>query len=137
MGNNMKYAIIENGVVTNVALADSPLASNWVASDAASIGWAYDGANFTAPAVYVPTLAERRAEMRCSRAQGKTVIGAVVWAQVTALADDPGTLWGLKVIIHDTYEWSRTDPNMDALIWAMGMTPTEADDLFTAAMNLL
>tara|TARA_R110000803_G_scaffold23415_2_gene57547 strand:+ start:2549 stop:3040 length:492 start_codon:yes stop_codon:yes gene_type:complete len=77
-----------------------------------------------------------RANMQCSRAQGKTVIGSALWDQVTALADDPDTPWGLKVVIHDTYEWNRLDPNMDALIWAMGMTPTEADDLFTAAMAL-
>tara|TARA_R110000737_G_scaffold212172_1_gene229665 strand:+ start:2761 stop:3204 length:444 start_codon:yes stop_codon:yes gene_type:complete len=81
-------------------------------------------------------LAQERAAMTCSRAQGKTVIGADIWDQVTALAEDATTPWGLKVVIYDTYEWNRLDPNMDALIWAMGMTPTEADDLFTAAMAL-
>jgi hypothetical protein len=45
----MKYAIIENGVVTNVALADEALGINWIASDTAQIGWAYDGSTFTAP----------------------------------------------------------------------------------------
>ena len=135
----MRYAVVENDKVTNIVVADDSTAqtNGWTASGTAQIGWAYDGATFTAPAAYVPTLAERRAKMTCSRAQGKTVMGAALWSQVTALADDPGTPWGLKVIIHDTYEWGRTDPNMDALIWAMGMTPAEADDLFTAAMNLV
>lgn len=47
----MKYAIIENGVVANIALADSPLADNWVEdpSGAAQIGGAYDGAFHVAP----------------------------------------------------------------------------------------
>lgn len=82
-------------------------------------------------------LAQERAAMMCSRAQGKMAIGADVWAQVQALANDPATPWGLKVVIFDTFEWRRTDPNMDALIWAMGLTQEQADDLFRLAMTLL
>lgn len=40
-GVYMKYAIIENNVVVNVALADFPMADNWVQSDAAVIGDGY------------------------------------------------------------------------------------------------
>lgn len=50
----MKYAIIENGVVTNIAMADGPLAPNWVQSDTAGIGWTYDNGVFTAPVVPEP-----------------------------------------------------------------------------------
>jgi hypothetical protein len=78
-----------------------------------------------------------RAGMTCSRTQGKTVIGPDVWDQVTALAEDMETPWGLKVVIYDTYVWNRLDPNMDALIWAMGLTPEQADDLFRTAMDLM
>jgi hypothetical protein len=78
-----------------------------------------------------------RAGMTCSRAQGKTVIGAAIWDQVTALAEDATTPWGLKVVIYDTYVWNRLDPNMDALIWAMNLTQEQADDLFRAAMKLV
>ena len=81
-------------------------------------------------------LAQERARMVCSRAQGKTAIGPEIWAGVLALADDPETPWALKVAVHDTYEWRRLDPNMDTLIWAMGLTPEEADDLFRLAMTL-
>lgn len=35
----MKYAIVEKGVVTNIAVADAPIAPNWVESDTACIGW--------------------------------------------------------------------------------------------------
>jgi hypothetical protein len=82
-------------------------------------------------------LAQERRAMTCSRAQGKTVIGPDVWDQVTALADDMETPWGLKVVIYDTHVWNRLDPNMDALIWAMGLTPEQADDLFRTAMDLM
>jgi hypothetical protein len=89
------------------------------------------------PIVSPATLvAQERAAMTCSRAQGKTVIGADIWNQVIVLAEDMETLWGLKVVIYDTYVWNRLDPNMDALIWAMGLTPEQADDLFRAAMDL-
>lgn len=40
----MKYAIIENNIVTNIAESESALMSNWVvADDTAHIGMAYDG----------------------------------------------------------------------------------------------
>lgn len=81
-------------------------------------------------------LASERAAMVCSRAQGKMAIGPEIWAQVVAIADDPETPWGLKVAIYDTYEWRRLDPSMDALIWAMNLTPEQADDLFRLAMTL-
>jgi hypothetical protein len=53
----MKYAIIENGVVTNVALSDKALESNWVQSDTAAIGDLYADGQFTKPAPYVDPLA--------------------------------------------------------------------------------
>lgn len=47
----MKYAIIENGHVTNVVLASASMGPNWVQSDAARVGDLYDGKTFTAPVV--------------------------------------------------------------------------------------
>lgn len=44
------YAIIDAGVVANMAVADAPLYQNWVpAPDGVGIGWHYDGEAFTAP----------------------------------------------------------------------------------------
>lgn len=50
----MKFAIIENGIVTNVALADGPIAPNWIETDTAGIGWTYENGVFTAPVIPVP-----------------------------------------------------------------------------------
>lgn len=50
----MHYAIIEKGVVTNVAMADAPLAPNWVATETAGIGWTYKDEVFIAPEIVVP-----------------------------------------------------------------------------------
>jgi hypothetical protein len=42
------YAIVENGVVVNIAVSEYPLADNWHESEA-QIGWTYDGKEFHAP----------------------------------------------------------------------------------------
>lgn len=50
----MKFAVVENGIVTNMVIADAALEANWVQSDEAGIGWLYDGSAFSAPPPYVP-----------------------------------------------------------------------------------
>lgn len=61
----MKYAIIEDGKVVNIAKADRPLASNWVEAGAAKIGDSWDGETFTGPPKPLPyaTAAEAKAAM--------------------------------------------------------------------------
>lgn len=44
-----RFAIIENGVVVNTALADGPLSGAWIESTVAGIGWTYEGGEFTSP----------------------------------------------------------------------------------------
>ena len=47
----MRYAILSGSLVSNIAEADFPLASNWVLDDGkAEIGGSYDGVNFHPPA---------------------------------------------------------------------------------------
>jgi len=47
----MRYAIIKNGVVANVVVAEAELASEngWVECPDAGPGWKYDGTTFTEP----------------------------------------------------------------------------------------
>jgi hypothetical protein len=47
----MKYAIIENGVVTNVVVAEADYAAQqgWIECNAVNPGWKYDGTTFTEP----------------------------------------------------------------------------------------
>lgn len=58
----MKYAIIENGVVVNIAKADAPLADNWIEAGAAKIGDSWDGETFTSPPRPAPTAADVASE---------------------------------------------------------------------------
>jgi hypothetical protein len=53
----MKHAVIENGVIVNIVLAEPDFASqmgwiafpDFVAEKAVGIGWSYDGTNWVAP----------------------------------------------------------------------------------------
>lgn len=46
-----RYAVVEDGLVINVVVADSELASTkgWIQTDTAGPGWTYDGNGFTPP----------------------------------------------------------------------------------------
>ena len=52
-----RYAIIENGFVTNVVVADAEIASTngWIDCPDAGPGWTYANGVFTAPLVVSPT----------------------------------------------------------------------------------
>jgi len=52
-----RFAIIKNGTVTNVVVADAETASanGWVACPVAGPGWTYTDGVFTAPLVVSPT----------------------------------------------------------------------------------
>ena len=52
----MRYAIIENGTVVNVVVADAEIASvnGWVDCPVAGPGWTYADGVFTAPVVVEP-----------------------------------------------------------------------------------
>lgn len=51
----MKFAIVKNGIVTNVVVADAPLESNWIQTDTAGPNWLYDGSTFTPPPFVPPS----------------------------------------------------------------------------------
>lgn len=50
----MNYAIVENGFVTNIAVADYPIEPNWIENSTAKIGWTYSNNIFTAPLIEAP-----------------------------------------------------------------------------------
>lgn len=48
----MRYAIVQNGKVDNIVIADSAIESSWLPisdESAVSIGWLHDGESFSAP----------------------------------------------------------------------------------------
>jgi hypothetical protein len=56
----MQYAIIKNNLVVNVALADKPLADNWIESETAAIGDRYENDQFIKPEPVVDPLEYQR-----------------------------------------------------------------------------
>ena len=58
----MKFAIIENTKVVNIALADTPLESNWVSCDTAEIGDLYENGEFNTPVLTESVAADARQE---------------------------------------------------------------------------
>lgn len=59
-----KYAIIEDGVVVNIVLADSRLQRNWIETEEAGPGWLYANGKLTPPP---PPPAPSRREQITSR----------------------------------------------------------------------
>lgn len=73
-----RYAIIENGVVTNVVMADAEfaIANGWIACPEGGPGWAYADGVFTAPPKILapeplpaPTKEELLAQLQSLQAQ--------------------------------------------------------------------
>lgn len=72
----MRYAIIEDSKVVNVAVADEPLADNWIASDTARIGDTYANGEFTPPAP------DYGAQWAMIRAERNARLAATDWTQL-------------------------------------------------------
>lgn len=132
----VKYAIIENGIVTNVAVSISALADNWIQSDTAAIGDTYDGTEFTRPD-NTPTIEERRAQMRVPRLAARlALIDASLWDSIPALIDgitDATQKAQTLAFFEDARNWQRDDATVQALAAGLGLSDTELDDLFDAA----
>lgn len=81
----MRYAIIDDGKVVNVALADAALTPNWIESDTAQVGDLYvNGVFETPPPDYVAGWAAVRAERN-------TKLSACDWTQLPDAPVDSAT----------------------------------------------
>jgi hypothetical protein len=75
-----KYAVVENNVVVNVVLAEEPLGQNWIESDVAAIGNAYQNNQF------ITSEPEADAEASRVREERNVLLDESDWTQV---ADAP------------------------------------------------
>lgn len=60
----MRYAIVKDDIVINIAESNSALADSWIKSDTAKIGDNYDGSSFTTPSKSDTELAQEQREYR-------------------------------------------------------------------------
>jgi hypothetical protein len=136
-GNAMRYAIIENGVVVNVAVADEAYAAaqGWVvAPDDISPGWAYVNGAFTAPPPPKPVVPASVA-MRQAR---------LALLQAGKLADVDAAIAGLpspaKAAAQIEWEYATEVKRDSALVTqlapALNLDAAALDALFTQAATL-
>lgn len=127
----MNYAIVENGVVVNIAVAYQALAPNWVQSDTAAIGDLYSNGVFTKPdpVVAVPD--------QVTALQGLLAIDAAgLSSAYQAWAADPARTFSEKAFIDKAIHWKRNDPVLLLGANALGLNSAQLDQLFIAASAL-
>jgi hypothetical protein len=61
-----RYAIIENGIATNVAVAEAPLADNWIITTTAGPGWLYQDGEFLPPPPIVSSKEEQEIKRKAA-----------------------------------------------------------------------
>ena len=129
---------IEGGIVTQgIVMRDEQgakdiaalgLDGHWVQSDAAGIGWAYAGGEFTqpvAPAVVPQTITRRQGRVALMQAGKLDAAEAIVKAGGLAAQ-----------IEYEAATWDRTNEYLQQ-IWALlGGSDKELDELFALAASL-
>lgn len=129
----MRYAVIENGIVTNVVLADDDAYAaeqGWVPCEDAGPGWRYEEGAFSTPLPSpgpVPSVV--------SRFQGRAALllaGHLEAAENIIASADAMT----RLAWSEAIEWRRESPTISALGAALGMTSEQVDDLFRQAAGI-
>lgn len=131
----MKYAIIENGIVVNIAVSNAPLAANWVDGSGAQIGDEYVGGEFVRPEVIDPvpeSVTRRQAKVALLQAG----LLDEVEAGIEAIAD-PITKRIAKLDWSEANEFRRDWPLLNQLAAGMGITDGQLDELFRAAARII
>lgn len=134
-----RYAIIEAGVVANVARAAEPLGENWIELDPGSAvgpGWLYDGEAFAAPeapAPSIPSVVSRKQARMALVLSGVPL--AAVQSAIDAIVDDTERALA-QIAWDDAVEFRRDDPFLVAMATALSLTESQLDDLYTLAATL-
>lgn len=133
------YAIIEGGVVANMALAAKALESNWVlATSGVAIGWLYDGSAFIPPPTPEPE--PDPVPHSCTRRQGLLALLAYghrradIEALIAAIPDEMEHEAAL--IEYEAATWERSNPFLQQMWTALGGEPEQLDEVFRMAAAL-
>ena len=127
----MRYAIIEDGIVANIAVAAAALGQNWIAApEGVGIGWAFDGTEWTRPPEPSPEPVETVSAMQARIALRRAGLLAQVEAAVAQGDDELQDAWEYAI------EWKRSSPTIAAIGTALGLSEAQIDDLFRAAAEI-
>lgn len=132
----MRFVIIENGVVVNAAVADAPLAENWVESDTAAIGDLYADGAFRKPPAQPAPVPQEVGNSQAREAMIRSGISiAAVDSAIQAIADPIE-----KELAYTQWEYRTTIPRSASLVKSLGaglgLTEEKIDDLFRLAATL-
>lgn len=127
----MRYAVVSNGTVANIALASTPLASNWIRSDTANIGDHYDATTGVFAAPVAPPAPEPSNELTkieyLKRFTQDERIAIRAAGKVNSVVEDYIELMNAAVIVH------KDDPNtiagLNALTQAGILAPGRAAEI--------
>lgn len=124
-----RWAIIDGGVVVNIAIADAALEDNWVPGDDAAIGDLYVAGAFVRPQTTAP-VPEAVTPVQFRRALRRAGLYNAVAAYVATQDADTQDAWEYAVSI------PRTDPLVAQAAAGLGQSDDEVDDLFRLAATL-
>lgn len=125
-----QFAVVLEGIVTNVAVSESPLDNNWIESETARIGDTYENGEFVSPK------APSSVPQQVTALQGMLAIDQAGLAAVfEAWANDPSRTFAERAFINKALVWKRNDPVLVAGAQELGITH-QLDQLFTMAAQL-
>jgi hypothetical protein len=130
----MRFAIIENGKVTNIALSDKALAANWQPCDeSVKIGDTWTGDTFSrvSEPVKVPTIVSmRQARLALFNAGKLAAVDTAIENMTSPQREKAQIYWEYSTQV------SRYGPMTLAIGSAVGLTSAEIDSLFIEAALL-
>ena len=133
----MRFAIIKEGVVVNIAVAQTALAQDWIAAEEAAIGDIYEnGAFIQPPAVPVPD------PTTCTPAQGLIALYAIKQLTEQDILDaiaqipDPVQRYTATIGYQRAITWQRGSATMTTMAQLLGLTEEDLDALFVYAVGV-
>jgi hypothetical protein len=129
----MRFAIIENGKVTNIALSDKALAANWQPCDeSVKIGDAWTGSAFDpVQEVKVPAMVTmRQARLALLNAGKLSLVDEAIQNMTSPQREKAQIYWEYSIQV------GRFSPMTLLIGGAIGLTSQEIDTLFIEAAKL-
>jgi hypothetical protein len=129
----VNYAVVDNGIVINIVVADEQSAADngWIDATGGRIGDTWDGQGFTRPDVDMETI---RKGMSCSKMQGILTLGETAWGEVLTYRETAS--WEEQMVIDSAQDWNRTSENIAFFGWLLSYTDAQMDAMFTAAVQV-
>jgi hypothetical protein len=130
----MRFAIIENGKVTNIAISVTPLAPNWQpCDDTVKIGDTWTGDNFSRvsePVKVPPIVSMRQARLALLNAGKLALVDTAIENMTSPQREKAQIYWEYSTQV------SRFGPMTITIGSAVGLSSEEIDTLFIEAAKL-